>query len=315
MSSIPEFSIGGFSCSPPVLLAPMCGFYDLPARLSLSGICRPGLMFTEMLNPGTLLMKKQPRKTRDLIRTDSEDRPLAYQLYGSDPGLIAEAAVYAEDLGAELIDINMGCTTMKITRQGFGASLLKKPVLAGEIIKATVRRVSIPVTAKLRLGWSSCPEAYLEAGRRIEDAGASAITLHARFAEQKFSGRADRDAIARLVELTDIPVIGNGDIDSPESALRMIRETGCRGVMIGRYLRKNPWLIRDTVSVFEGHTPPSPPAREDVFELGKEHFRKSLALFGPRYGEIRFRKWKGQYARYLPEELLQDVLSEFPEEI
>ncbi|MBN1269726.1 MAG: tRNA-dihydrouridine synthase family protein [Kiritimatiellae bacterium] len=285
--------IGDLDLESPVLMAPMAGYADLAFRRCLRSLGGLGLAFTAMLNPVSLI-RGTGRERNALLATHPEDQPLGYQLYGKDPDWVARAARWLEERGARLVDINMGCPQKRISGKGCGAGLLKEPDLAIRIVRKVLEQVTVPVTAKLRLGWDNA-ETAVHLARAFESEGVAAVTVHGRTRVQGFSGRVDLDAIRRVVEATDkIPVIANGDIDSVAAAREMFAHTGCAGVMLGRYALKNPWLIRDIARDLRGDPPLPPPTAEEREAFMRRHYELSVELYGDR-AEILFRKWLPLY--------------------
>lgn len=269
-----------------VFLAPMAGVTDFPFRL----LCREmgcALAFTEMVSAkGMLLAPPGNRAARELLLTSPQEGPVALQLFGREPQTVAEAARrLAGDGRFCLVDLNMGCPAPKIAGSGEGSGLLREPDLAVRVAEAVVRASPVPVTVKLRMGWDEDSLVYEELGRRLQDAGVSALTLHARTRRQFYAGRADWDAIARLKRAVSIPVIGNGDVTCLQDARRMMEQTGCDAAMIGRAAMGNPW-------VFAGRDP-SP--RERV-EGALRHARMLMAFKGEA---VAMREMRGHVACYV----------------
>lgn len=293
------FSIGSLVLDTPILLAPMAGYTDLAFRLTVRELGGMGLAYTEMINPRSLL-SGGGRKRKAILATAPEDRPLGYQLYGRDPIPLADAARWLQERGAPLIDINMGCPQRKIAGSGAGAGLLRQPQVALKVVESVLAAVSIPVTAKIRLGWDAKSVIAAALACDLEKAGVAAITVHGRTCGQKFLGEADRAAICRVVDAVDhIPVIGNGDITSVGTALQMLRETGCRGIMLGRGALREPWLIRDIWQALQGSLPLSPPTTEMRVNLICKHYDRSVAIYGESAAAVLFRKWVPLYGRKL----------------
>lgn len=269
-----------------VFLAPMAGVTDFPFRL----LCREmgcALAFTEMVSAkGMLLAPPGNRAARELLLTSPQEGPVALQLFGREPQAMAEAARrLAGDGRFCLVDLNMGCPAPKIACSGEGSGLLREPELAVRVAEAVVRASPVPVTVKLRTGWDGDSLVYEDMGRRLQDAGVSALTLHARTRRQFYAGRADWDAIARLKRAVSIPVIGNGDVTCLQDARRMMEQTGCDAAMIGRAAMGNPW-------VFAGREP-SP--RERV-EGALRHARMLMAFKGEA---VAMREMRGHVACYV----------------
>ena len=289
--------IGGLTFSPPVLLAPMAGYSDLPFRHGIRTLGGIGLAYTEMLSPASLLQGKG-RKRKALLATTPDDTPLGYQIYGAHATDLCAAARWLETHGAPLIDINMGCPQRKISHHGAGAGLLRDPAEAVRIAGEVVKSVGIPVTVKLRLGWDHDHIVAPDMVPGLEAAGVAAITIHGRTRGQGYSGAADREAIARVVAAAHrIPVIGNGDVTTPAAALRMFEETGCAGIMIGRGALSNPWLARDVSRHLQGLPPAPAPARADWMAYMRAHFERMVDLYGPVGGTLLYRKWIPLYVR------------------
>jgi len=294
-----QLQIGTLSLETPILLAPMGGYTDLPFRTILRSLGGLSLAYTEMVSPESVLFGKGNRRG-EILATSPDDHPLAHQIYGTDPQLMSDAARWLEDHGAVLIDINMGCPQREITSSSAGAALLREPALAAKLAERIANAVSIPVTVKLRLGWDSESIVAAELSRDLERAGVAAITVHGRTRDQGFVGEVKLEEIRRVVEAVErIPVIGNGDITSPEAGLRMLQETGCSGIMVGRGATRNPWLIRDLWRELRGLPLLPPPAHEERLELLREQFERSLVLYGERHGVAIFRRWIAERARHM----------------
>lgn len=250
--------IGQIELASPVVSAPMAGISDKAYRV-LVREAGCGLVFTEMVSDQALLYGNP--KTCAMLDLSGETGPLCVQIFGSNPDYMAEAAVIAEGRGAHIIDINMGCPTPKIVRNGEGAALMRDPQRAAAIVRAVVGRVQVPVTVKMRKGWDESSVNAVELARVLEAAGVAGFTLHGRTRSQFFTGTADWDIIARLKEAVSVPVVGNGDIFRPEDAGLMLDRTGCDGVMIGRAALGNPWIFTRVAHYLQtGITLPETPA-------------------------------------------------------
>jgi nifR3 family TIM-barrel protein len=293
----PNLRIGRLSLPTPVLLAPMAGYTDLPFRLGIRSLGGVGMAYTEMLNPRSLLFGRGPRRDA-MLATSPGDRPLGYQMYGNDPSLLAEAARWLAERGAELIDLNMGCPQRKIAAAGSGAGLLKDPAAAVTLAEKVVQSVAIPVTAKLRLGWTADRPVATRLARDLEQAGIAAIAVHGRTGGQRYAGRADWDGIREVVEAVScIPVVGNGDVTSAASARDLFRHTGCAAILVGRGVLRNPWLIREIWDDMRGAGRVAPPAVRGLQGFLLDHFDRHMAHYGDRAGVALFRKWIAQYVR------------------
>ena len=278
------------------VLAPLAGITNLPFRL-IARRFGCDMCFTEMISANGLI--RESAKTIEYLKTCPEDQPLGVQLFGADPVILTQAAVIVSNYNPAMIDINMGCPVKKVIKAGAGAVLMRDPVLAGRIIKAVVDAVSVPVTVKIRSGWSQRSINAIEISKIAEDSGASAIIVHGRTADQGFSGHADWSVIARVKNAVKIPVIGNGDIRQPEDVRRMRSETGCDAVMIGRGALGNPWIfqgIHQPLAVGVDDYRPSPSQRMGII---KKHWEMEEYYFGKRIANKSFRKHLLWYTRGL----------------
>ena len=260
--------IGNIELQNNVALAPMAGVTDLPFRL----LCREqgcGLACTEMVSAKAIFYHN--KNTAQLIATRSEEAPLAVQLFGSDPAIMAEMAALLADGPYDIIDVNMGCPVPKVVKNGEGSALMRNPRLAAEIIRAMVSRVKKPVTVKFRKGFNDQEVNAVDFAKRMEDAGAAAVAVHGRTREQYYRGKADWDIIRQVKEAVNIPVFGNGDIFQPEDAVRMLRETGCDGVMIARGAKGNPWIFRRTVHLIRTGEQLPLPTKGEVKAMIQRH--------------------------------------------
>jgi len=290
--------IGDLAIDPPLVLAPMAGITDRQFRLVLRRIGGVGMVTMEFISSEALV--RGNRKARALMRYAEEERPLSIQIYGSDPEHMAEAARVVEEVGADACDINMGCPANKILKGCAGCALMGDLDLAREIVRSVRRVLSIPLTVKFRLGLDDGRSNFVEMGRICEAEGADGVALHARTARQMFGGTARWEEIARLKAALSIPVVGNGDVGTAEDAVRMLRETGCDGVMIGRASMKNPWIYRQTADLLAGRAPmdPSIADRRDVI---LRHFELVVAQEEPVMALHKLRTFTGWYTHGLAE--------------
>ena len=292
--------IGPIPVDPPVVLAPMAGITNAPFRR----LCREygaGLYVSEMIGARGLV--EGDEKTRAMARFAPDERPRSIQLYGTDPGSLGEAVAYLADVEqVDHIDMNFGCPMGKVTRHGGGAALPWKRDLFRAIVRAAVSNAGeIPVTVKFRKGIDDDHLTYLETGLAAEEEGAAAVALHARTARQLYSGEADWEAIARLKEtISTIPVLGNGDIWTAADAVRMMAETGCDGVVVGRGCLGRPWLFRDLADQMSGRKLRTPPTSGEVARIMVRHARLLADHFGERVGVSLFRKHPSWYLKGFP---------------
>ena len=289
---------GSITLDPPLVLAPMAGITDRQFRLVLRRIGGVGLVTMEFVS-SEAIVRGNPR-TRRMMLYAEEERPLSIQIYGSRPQAMAEAARVVEEVGADVCDINMGCPANKVLKGCAGCSLMGDLDLARDIVRAVRRVLTIPLTVKFRLGLKDDRKNFLELARMCEGEGVNGVALHARTAKQMFSGQADWSQIARLKEAVTIPVVGNGDVAVAEDAVRMLRETGCDGVMIGRASMKNPWIYRQTADLLAGRTPYQPTVsdRRDVILA---HFGMLLAQEEDKHALHKLRTFTGWYTHGLPD--------------
>jgi tRNA-dihydrouridine synthase B len=289
--------IGNVLVDPPLVLAPMAGITDQYFRRILKRIGGVGLVSMEFISSEALT--RGSLRTRSMMHFHEEERPLAIQIYGSDAARMAEAAALVESLGADIVDINMGCPANKILKGCAGAALMGDLGAAGKIIRTCRDRVRIPLTVKFRLGLDDARCNYLDLGRICEDSGADGVALHARTARQMFTGKADWMKIRKLKEALAIPVCGNGDILTPDDALSMRRETHCDGVMIGRGAMQNPWIFLQAAARIRGEEAP-PVTVEDRRRMILGHFRLLRDAEEEKFALHKIRTFTGWYTRGLP---------------
>lgn len=295
--SMKPLRIGQLQLSTPLLLAPIAGYCDVSFRLIARSCGSVGLAVTDLLCPEGVL--RQTTRSMQLAATTEDDSPLSMQLYGGNVDLLCDAARWAEDRGAHVIDINMGCPVDKITKRDGGSKLLCNPDNTVRMVEKIIRVLKrTPLTAKMRLGWDDTCIVAPSLAKRLEDVGIAMITIHGRTTEMRFSGNARLDGIAEVVSAVDrIPVIGNGDVRSPEDAKRMFEHTGCAGVMIGRAALSRPWIFRDTWSYLTTGSIPQEPTIEQKCELVRQHFQNLLDLRSENAALVQMRKRISWYAK------------------
>lgn len=274
----------------------MAGVTNLPFRMMARGM-GADLVFSEMVSAMGLILNSA--KTRILLKNHPSERPLAVQIFGSRPDAMAKAACIASEEGADIIDINMGCPVKKVTKTGAGALLMRDPKTAQDIVSAVRLACPLPLTVKIRSGWSPDRPSAPEIAHMLEECGVDAVTVHPRFATQGYSGKADWGMIARVKDGVKIPVIGNGDINSPEDALRMESETGCDGIMIGRAAVRNPWIFRQILQMEKG-LPVHEPDISERRSLIMEHYNFLTDVMEEHRAALRMRGLILSYTKGLP---------------
>ena len=290
-----SLTIGTLPLQNNLLLAPRAGITDLPVRL-LAREQGAALCFTEMVSVNGLV--REGVKTFSLMASSPEDRPLGIQIFGDEPELLAEGARLAEGYG-DLLDINMGCPVRKVVGSGAGSALMREPAKVRAILKAVRRSTSLPLTIKIRTGWTCEEPTFLEIGRIAEEEGCDAVTLHPRSRAQMFEGHADWSRLRELKEALAIPVLGSGDLFRPADVMAMMEETGCDGVMIARGGLGNPWLFRQTLALLRGDEP-IPPTPAERLAAARRHLELFSATSGERIAVREMRKHAAWYAKGIP---------------
>lgn len=289
--------IGNIELSSPLVLAPMAGVTDLPFRV----ICRRygcGMTVSEMVSAKGLIYKNV--KTTEMLRIDAAERPTAIQLFGSVPSELAEAAKMVEASGADIIDFNMGCPVPKIVNNGEGSALMKNPQLAYDVLAAMVEAVKIPVTVKFRAGWDENNINAVEIAQLAEKAGVAAVAVHGRTRKQFYEGKADWSVIADVKRAVKIPVFGNGDIHTVADGLRMLEETHCDGLMVGRGADGNPWLFSRLKAALAGEPIPDEPSLDERLQQVQEHLRMLVEFKGEYIAVKEMRRHVCTYLKGMP---------------
>ena len=287
-----KLMIGSVELPNPVILAPMAGVSDLPFRL----LCREqgaGLVCMEMVSAKAILYKN--RNTEELLTIDPKEHPVSLQLFGSDPDIISEIAKQIEERPFDILDLNMGCPVPKVVNNGDGSALMKNPRLAGEIIEKTARAIKKPLTVKIRKGFDDAHVNAVELAHIAQESGAAAVAVHGRTREQYYAGHADWDIIRQVKEAVSIPVIGNGDIRTPEDVAAMAEQTGCDGYMIARGAEGNPWIFRQILHYFETGEHLARPDFSEVTEMLLRHAKMQIDCKGDYTGIREIRKHAAWY--------------------
>ena len=290
--TIHPLKIGNITLENNLVLAPMAGVTDLPFRV----LCKEqgvGLICMEMVSAKAIAYHN--RNTEALMAIDERERPVSLQLFGSDPDCISEVAKSIEERPFSILDLNMGCPVPKVVRNGDGSALMKQPLLAGKIIEKTVKAIKKPVTVKIRKGFDDEHVNAVEMAKIAQESGAAAIAVHGRTREQYYSGKADWEIIAAVKDAVDIPVIGNGDLLTPQDVERMARETGCDGFMIGRGAQGNPWIFRQILHYFETGELLPKPSLEEMVPVMLRHARMQIQFKGERTAIREMRKHAAWY--------------------
>jgi nifR3 family TIM-barrel protein len=290
--------IGHVSIDPPLVLGPMAGYTMLAFRV----LCRragAGLVTSEMISARALEFGST--KTLPLMQTSPREHPVALQIFGGEPDSMADAARRCVDCGADLVDLNLGCTVPKVRKAQAGVGLMCDAARAVEVAAAVVQAVPVPVTVKYRSGLTAGDDSFLELGRRLQDVGVAALTLHARPASAYMRGRADWGQIARLAQAVRIPVIGNGDVREPAQAPQMLKETGCAGVMIARGALGRPWLFRQAAEALAGQEPSPDLSPAERLAVALCHAQMLALHYGDEQAAQQMRGQIGYYTRGMPD--------------
>jgi tRNA-dihydrouridine synthase B len=287
---------GSLSLKSNLFLSPLAGYTNLPFRLTVREIGGLDLATTDLVNARSLIERNH--KALALIETNVADSPLAVQLFGAVPEEMRDAALWLQEQGVNSVDINMGCPVRKVVRVGGGSAMMTEMGRTAKLVRTMVDALNIPVTAKMRLGWDDNNLTAPELARVLEDAGVAAVFVHGRTREQGFSGVVKLDGIARVVEaVKSIPVIGNGDVTTPESAKHMIDHTGCHGVSMGRGAFYNPWIFKHTKLYLETGKLPPEPTFEERLQVMRRHLDLMVEVFGESKGCMMFRKVAPWYTK------------------
>ena len=292
-----KLTIGNVTLDNNVILAPMAGVTDLPFRL----LCKEqgcGLVCTEMVSAKAILYKN--RNTKELLEVRDEERPVAVQLFGSDPDILGRIAHQIEDGPFDIIDLNMGCPVPKVVNNQEGSALMKNPKLVEAIRSSMVKSVKKPVTVKFRKGFDDSHVNAVEIAKIAESCGVAAVAVHGRTREQFYSGKADWDIIRKVKEAVKIPVIGNGDIFTPEDARAMMEETGCDGLMVARGAKGNPWIFSRINHYLDTGELLAPPSLEEIKKMVIRHGELQMQIKGEVIGMREMRKHMAWYTSGLP---------------
>ena len=291
-----QLKIGNVTLENRYILGPMAGVTDLPFRL----LCKEqgaGLLCMEMVSAKAILYNN--KNTETLLEIHPDEQPVSLQFFGSDPKIMSEMAKRVEERPFDIMDINMGCPVPKVVKNGEGSALMKNPKLVHEIVSAMVKAINKPVTVKIRKGFDDTCINAVEIAKIIEDAGAAAVAVHGRTREQYYSGTADWEIIRQVKEAVSIPVIGNGDVTSPQKAEELVKQTGCDGIMIARGAQGNPWIFSEMIAYEQTGQLPDRPVRREVREMMLRHARLQLQYKGEYLGIREMRKHVAWYTKGL----------------
>lgn len=292
-----KLTIGNTELANNVILAPMAGVSDIAFRL----LCHEqgaGLVCSEMVSAKAILYGN--KNTEELLQIHPEEGPVSLQLFGSDPDIVSEMAKRIEERPFAVLDLNMGCPVPKVVNNGEGSALMKDPLLAGKIVEKTAKAIKKPLTVKIRKGFDDDHVNAVEMAHILQESGVAAVAVHGRTREQFYSGQADWDIIAQVKAAVKIPVIGNGDVTDGESALRLLEQTGCDGVMIGRGAQGNPWIFREVTAALEGRELPPRPTRRELYDMIVRHAQLAAQYKGEYITVREMRKHLAWYTTGLP---------------
>lgn len=292
-----KLTIGNVELPNQVILAPMAGVSDIAFRL----LCHEqgaGLVCSEMVSAKAILYGN--KNTEELLQIHPEEGAVSLQLFGSDPDIVSEMAKRIEERPFAVLDLNMGCPVPKVVNNGEGSALMKDPLLAGRIVEKTAKAIQKPLTVKIRKGFDDDHVNAVEMAHILQESGAAAVAVHGRTREQYYSGQADWDIIAQVKAAVKIPVIGNGDVTDGESALRLLKKTGCDGVMIGRGAQGNPWVFREVTAALEGREIPPRPTRQELYDMIARHAQLAAQYKGEYITVREVRKHLAWYTTGLP---------------
>lgn len=322
MTQQPVFTVGNVPVFGDAILSPMAGYSDVPYR----ALCRAygsAMHYTEFVPVEALLGKRVHERFRRRLDTQPGEHPMVFQIFGNNAQMLLEAALRIQEWEPDIIDINMGCATRKVSGRGAGVGMMPQPELIAETFKLLTNHLKVPVTGKIRLGWDATQENFLEIGRILEENGAALIAMHGRTKVQKYGGEANWDAIAELKQAVSVPVIGNGDVQTPEDIDRMKAHTGCEAVMIGRAAIGNPWIFarqqREDLTIGEITTAVRLHAREMVNYYGEgpglRQFRKHLKKYFDNLARLELDRLLNTESFAEFEEILGEVETAVPEAI
>lgn len=305
------FSIGNVFVDTPVICSPLAGVSDSAFR-QLARENGAAVVYSEFLSSWGIAHKNQ--KTLNMMHFEECERPIGIQIFGSDVSIMTQAALAVQEAGADILDINMGCPVKKITARGCGAALLKEPEKVYQIVKTLSETVNIPVTVKMRSGWSGKTKLTLEVAKAVEEGGAKAVTVHGRLAVNAHGGLCDFDAIAEVKQAVKIPVIGNGGVTHPLHVLEMLEKTGCDAVMVGRAALGNPWFFKNASHYFKTGEELPPPDTHEKISMMARHLQLKVKLDGERRGVLEMRKHIGWYLHAMPSSArLKDAVNRTPD--